>query len=616
MSKPVPKWKKEVSSPSSSSASGGAGSFLNAFGGGSSSSTSSDSAKAFEQGEKAKAKEQQSSPSATTPDTMSGSGSYLDAFNKAPSPASGSGAPAKPVPKWKRQTDQEKEKDDTAEADAMVGATSYLQGFSTPPSTVNKGVSKPVPKWKKEASSPSSAPASEGIGSFLNAFGGGSSSSTSSDSAKAFEQAEKAEEQISPSTTSSGKSNKASIQTNPVPKWKQQTDKKKDKDDASAADTTVGATSYFKGFSKPPSTTSKAASKPLPIWKKEESSASAIDDANSFVDADSNPPTSSDFSLEIAKGFMERKAQGQAVSESPSKSDPNTIDRSGLYQGEFNKALASTGGSPAMTSDQRISNAKSSKDNEKASGLFGSFLDAFNKSPTVSNDISDDIIRKSSVIVYEPSPSAKSESANEPEKSPSTTVSMQQASQATLSQVRDSEVKPKLGDSVQLREDSFRESSEDDYGVEVFEMIQEIQEEAMLAAIGGIFVGLVPGLLYASYLYVNEFSLDVNTDVLPLIPTGSAAFFSLLSYRLSIPFGKTKSNDPLDYDTDFAMTIRLFLAAPFARIKLVLSGKYEKYRAIADVSICICPNCFILPLTFLYVQLDLSGENEKSESRN
>ena len=618
VSKPVPKWKKEASSPASAPASKGIGSFLNVFGGGSSSSTSSDSAKAFEQEEKkAKEKGQQTSPSATAPDTMASSGSYLDAFNKAPSPVSGSGVPAKPVPKWKQQTNQEKDKNDTAAADTMVGATSYLQGFSKSPSTANKTVSKPVPKWKKEASSPSSSPALGGAGSFLNAFGGGSSSSTSSDSAKAFEKAEKAKEQISPSATSSGENNKASTPAKPVPKWKEQTDKKKDKDDASAADAMVGATSYLQGFSKPPSGTNKAASKPVPIWKKEESSlasASAFDGANAFVDADSSPPTSSDISSEIAKGFMKRKAQGQTVSQSPSISDPNTMDGSDSYRGQFNKALTSTGGPPVMTSDERISNAKSSKDNEKSSGLFGSFLDAFNKSPTVSNDSSDDIVRKSSKNVYEPSPSTKSESANDPEKSPST--NMQQANQATFRQVRDSKVKPKLDDPVQLREDSISESSEDDYGVEVFEMIQEIQEEAMLAAIGGIFVGLAPGLLYASYLYMNEFSLDVNTDVLPFIPAGSAAFFSLLSYRLSIPFGKTKSNDPLDYDTDFAMTIRLFLAAPFARIKLVLSGKYEKYRVIADVSICICPYCFISPLTFLYLHLDLSGENEKSESRN
>jgi len=89
-------------------------------------------------------------------------------------------------------------------------------------------------------------------------------------------------------------------------------------------------------------------------------------------------------------------------------------------------------------------------------------------------------------------------------------------------------------------------------------ILKELQNEAILAAIGGAGVGLIPGLALALWLIqADETDLSL-AEAIVAYPSASAVLCSLLVYRLSVP----KSKDELSvFDVQLAKNIRTTFAA-------------------------------------------------------
>ena len=82
---------------------------------------------------------------------------------------------------------------------------------------------------------------------------------------------------------------------------------------------------------------------------------------------------------------------------------------------------------------------------------------------------------------------------------------------------------------------------------------KEVKDEALLAAVGGLGAGLVPGIALAVFLYMN---LDVDVELLPIVPLSLAALTSAFVYKTSIPDDTAAGTDAKNYDTDLSKNIR------------------------------------------------------------
>ena len=82
---------------------------------------------------------------------------------------------------------------------------------------------------------------------------------------------------------------------------------------------------------------------------------------------------------------------------------------------------------------------------------------------------------------------------------------------------------------------------------------KEVKDEALLAAVGGLGAGLVPGIALAVFLYIN---FDLEVELLPIVPLSLAALTSALVYKTSIPDDTAAGTDAKNYDTDLSKNIR------------------------------------------------------------
>jgi len=119
-------------------------------------------------------------------------------------------------------------------------------------------------------------------------------------------------------------------------------------------------------------------------------------------------------------------------------------------------------------------------------------------------------------------------------------------------------------------------------------ILKELQNEAILAAIGGAGVGLIPGLALALWLIqVDETDLSL-AEAIVAYPSASAVLCSLLVYRLSVP----KSKDELSvFDVQLAKNIRTTFAA----------GPKEILSAASDVKELITGGPSWMMGTFLVI---------------
>ena len=83
---------------------------------------------------------------------------------------------------------------------------------------------------------------------------------------------------------------------------------------------------------------------------------------------------------------------------------------------------------------------------------------------------------------------------------------------------------------------------------------KEVKDEALLAAVGGLGAGLVPGITLVVFQYVN---LDIAVELLPIVPLSLAALTSALVYKTSITVDTAVGSDAKDYDTNLSKNIRI-----------------------------------------------------------